>query len=126
MSFETVDPGRVRRKVPAYVFVCAWAVPIIMVSDLAGSDFGVLAAVPLAVMAVAALVLDAVRPLRWWISTTVALYAIPVAYWFGRQDSGWDVLRASHPVLAGLVLLCALVTLGKLHWQNRDWVSHSL
>ena len=119
MSFETTDAGPLRQKVPVYVFISAWAVPILMVLDLAGSDFGILAAVPLATLAIATLAVGSVKPVRWWIGATVALYATPVAYWFGRQDSSWDVLRASHPVLVGLLFLCCLVVLGKLHWRNR-------
>jgi hypothetical protein len=116
MTTETAmdnQPKPRREKPPHYALLTAWATPILLVSGWA-----LLAAVPLSALLVGSWTDRRIRPLRWWVSLTAALYAVPLGTYLA-SDSGNSLSQMLDPVMATLIALSAAVVIVKLHRTAR-------
>jgi hypothetical protein len=98
------------KRAPRYVTVSAWAVPLLMVGQ-----FALVAALPVALIAFAAIKDRRVRALRWWAGALAALYATPLVFWLVRANGAESLSKDIHPAFVALVSAAALVILAKIY-----------
>lgn len=115
---EFEQKPRSSKTAPTYFVISAWAVPILAAGDFLVGDVGWYAFVPLALMIYGVATDRAVRPLRWWVGATTALFALPVLIDVGH-DATEGLMRDMHPVNLALFALSSLVVLAKVYRSHR-------
>lgn len=105
---------RPRRRIPLYLTIAAWAVPVMVIGQ-----FSMLAIVPLAIVVVGTIVDRRARGLRWWVGVLAITYLTPLAIWILRPDGAQSLSRDMHPVFVVLIAAASLVVLAKIHWSRR-------
>lgn len=102
------------RRIPLYLTIAAWAVPVMVVGQ-----FSMLAIVPLAIVVVGVLADARARGLRWWVGLLTIAYLAPLAIWILRPDGAQSLSRDMHPAFVVLIAATSLVVLAKIHWSRR-------
>ena len=116
---EDYEPQpRPARTAPRYFVVSAWAVPILTLADFVVGDVGWYAFVPMALLIYGVVTERAVRPLRWWVAASAALFALPALLDVGH-DATQGLMRDMHPINLALFVLASLVVLAKTHRSHR-------
>ncbi len=126
----TVSPrDRSAKRAPAWFVLSAWIVPVVILAQflVAGlslfqnasfwewhMSLGFLLSLPIGAMAVAAALPGPVRALRWWTGLFAMLYILQIVLITVGQNSGSGVLQALHPFNGALMLVTAIVILGKV------------
>jgi len=106
--------ARTHRRTPIYLYISAWAVPVMVIGQ-----FSMLAVVPVAIAAIATLVDARVRPLRWWAGLLAVVYAAPLTIWLLRPDGAQSLSKDMHPVFVGLIVAVSAVFLVKIHTRRK-------
>ena len=105
---------RPRRRIPLYLTIAAWAVPVMVVGQ-----FAMLAILPLAVVVVGVIADKRARGLRAWVGLLAVTYLTPLAIWILRPDGAQSLSRDMHPAFIVLIAAVSLVVLAKIHWSRR-------
>lgn len=116
MTSETFTPSfhKPDKRAPRYMVISAWVAPIMV---LTGWAF--LASVPIALLTWASWKDARVRALRWWVSATAVLYAIPFAQYLTRADSELSMSDMLHPLMGAAIALPAIVVIAKIIRSHR-------
>ncbi|UJW86894.1 hypothetical protein [Devosia sp. SL43] len=102
-------------KTPRYFAVSAFAIPVLILTG-----FAMVSTLPVVLLVVGVLRDTRVRPLRWWVALTSGLFAIALINWALKGDFGISLTSTLHPILAGAIVLSALVIVAKLIWKWRN------
>jgi len=111
---EAAATDRPRRRIPLYLTIAAWAVPVMVVGQ-----FAMLAIVPLAVVVVGVIADQRAHGLRPWVALLTVTYLTPLAIWILRPDGAQSLSRDMHPAFIVLIAAVSLVVLAKIHWSRR-------
>jgi hypothetical protein len=102
------------RRIPLYLTIAAWAVPVMVLGQ-----FAMLAILPLALVVVAVFADARARGLRWWVGLLALAYATPLAIWLLRPDGAQSLSKDLDPVFVALIVTISAVLLLKIHWSRR-------
>ncbi|MFD3917615.1 hypothetical protein [Streptomyces sp. NPDC058595] len=90
--------------------VSAWAVPVMVVGQLA-----LLSAVPVVIALVSALCGVRGRAVRGAAALVAVMFAIPLVVWLTRPDGAPSLAKDMHPVFLGLTVAASAVLLFTIH-----------
>lgn len=103
------------RKTPRYFAWSAFAIPVLI-----ATGFAMVGTLPVLLITYGALRDTRVRPLRWWVALTAGLFAMAFANWASKGDITISLTSTLHPVMAGAIVLSALVLVAKIILRHRS------
>ena len=106
--------ARKLRRAPLYVFIAAWAVPVLVLGQ-----FALLATLPVLTLVIAALADVRLRPMRWWVGALAVAYATPLAIWAFNPDRAQSLSKDLSPVSAVILVAVSVVVILKLHTRRK-------
>lgn len=118
MSLSTTRPpgrNRTHRGVPLTVIIAAWAVPVMIIGQ-----FAWLATVPVVLVLAGTFWDRRLKPLRWPAIGLAVAYAVPYVIWKTRSDPAPSLSKDIDPILAGLVVVVALVVIVVFYLTRRS------
>ena len=101
-------------RVPRYVTISAWSIPVLIIGQ-----FAMLAIVPVAAVTFGALRTAQLRSVRWWAVLLNALYATALAIWLLRPDGARSLSRDMHPVFPVLIVAASALVLLTIYRRKR-------
>lgn len=101
-------------RIPRYVLVSAWSIPILVIGQ-----FAMLAIVPVALVVFGALRHAQLRSVRWWAVLLGAIYATPLAIWLLRPDGARSLSRDMHPAFLVLIVAASALLLVRIYTRKR-------
>jgi hypothetical protein len=113
-SIQSEVAQRQPRRIPLYLTIAAWAVPVMVIGQ-----FAMLAILPLAVIVVGVIVDRRARGLLPWVGLLALAYATPLAIWLLRPDGAQSLSKDMHPAFIVLIAAVSVVVLAKIHWSRR-------
>ena len=104
------SPPATTRRIPLYVAIAAWSVPVLVLAQ-----FSMVDVVPVALLVVATIADRRVRRLRAWVTLLAVSYATPLAIWILREDAAPSLSKDMSPVFVGLIALASAALLVQVH-----------
>jgi len=117
-----LQPADKRRglRLPRYVLISAWAVPVLIVGQ-----FALLAVVPVGLVMYGVWRHSGLPALRWSAALLTGLYASSLAIWALRPDGAQSLSKDLSPVLAGLIVAASLAVITVMHLRRKLSRAHS-
>ncbi len=106
--------ARKLRRAPLYVFIAAWAVPVLVLGQ-----FALLAALPVLTLVIATFADARLRAMRWWVGALAVAYATPLAIWAFNPDRAQSLSKDLSPVPAVILVAVSVVVIVKLHTRRK-------